>query len=130
MIPFFVLKISHHRMISHDKKKLWSHYEACIKRVEADTTGEAHCTGQYLDFWACIDKCVRYFPNKQTNISQLVKPFLSFSNFFIYSFFLSFSGCTQSVCITQVTYFFDNVIKNIYPKSFCPSINVSAMAMY
>lgn len=39
--------------------KHWAEYEACIKRVENDTTGEAHCTGQYLDFWACIDKCVR-----------------------------------------------------------------------
>jgi len=32
-------------------------YEACQKRIEDDTTGEAHCTGQYLDFWKCIDKC-------------------------------------------------------------------------
>lgn len=39
--------------------QFWSEYEACIGRVEKDTTGEAHCTGQYLDFWKCIDKCVR-----------------------------------------------------------------------
>jgi len=33
-------------------------YEACVGRVEKDTTGEAHCTGQYFDMWGCIDKCV------------------------------------------------------------------------
>lgn len=37
--------------------KFWGEYEACITRVEKDTTGEAHCSGQYLDFWKCIDKC-------------------------------------------------------------------------
>ena len=29
-----------------------------VRRVEKDTTGEAHCTGQYFDMWGCIDKCV------------------------------------------------------------------------
>ena len=33
-------------------------YDACVARVEKDTTGEAHCTGQYFDMWGCIDKCV------------------------------------------------------------------------
>ena len=33
-------------------------YEGCVGRVEKDTTGEAHCTGQYFDFWHCIDHCV------------------------------------------------------------------------
>jgi ubiquinol-cytochrome c reductase subunit 6 len=33
-------------------------YEGCVGRVEKDTTGEAHCTGQYFDMWGCIDKCV------------------------------------------------------------------------
>lgn len=37
--------------------KLWASYEACVARAKKDTTGEAHCTGQYLDFWKCIDKC-------------------------------------------------------------------------
>eukprot|EP00192_Tetraselmis_astigmatica_P022868 CAMPEP_0117663408 /NCGR_PEP_ID=MMETSP0804-20121206/8589_1 /TAXON_ID=1074897 /ORGANISM="Tetraselmis astigmatica, Strain CCMP880" /LENGTH=68 /DNA_ID=CAMNT_0005470409 /DNA_START=69 /DNA_END=275 /DNA_ORIENTATION=+ len=32
-------------------------YQACTERIEKDTTGEAHCTGQYFDYWACIDKC-------------------------------------------------------------------------
>ena len=26
-------------------------YEGCVGRVEKDTTGEAHCTGQYFDMW-------------------------------------------------------------------------------
>eukprot|EP00184_Porphyridium_aerugineum_P004610 CAMPEP_0184696510 /NCGR_PEP_ID=MMETSP0313-20130426/3773_1 /TAXON_ID=2792 /ORGANISM="Porphyridium aerugineum, Strain SAG 1380-2" /LENGTH=67 /DNA_ID=CAMNT_0027155141 /DNA_START=173 /DNA_END=376 /DNA_ORIENTATION=- len=32
-------------------------YEKCKERISKDTTGEAHCTGQYFDFWACVDKC-------------------------------------------------------------------------
>lgn len=37
----------------------WTDYEACIKRVAASGDEEAHCTGQYLDFWKCVDACVR-----------------------------------------------------------------------
>lgn len=33
-------------------------YEQCVKRVESDDTGHKHCTGQYFDYWSCIDKCV------------------------------------------------------------------------
>ncbi|XP_057830893.1 cytochrome b-c1 complex subunit 6-1, mitochondrial [Cryptomeria japonica] len=32
-------------------------YQACVKRIEADETGHKHCTGQYFDYWHCIDKC-------------------------------------------------------------------------
>jgi ubiquinol-cytochrome c reductase subunit 6 len=31
--------------------------QACAERVEKDTSGEAHCTGQYFDYWHCVDKC-------------------------------------------------------------------------
>ena len=37
--------------------RAWYEYEECVKRLEKDTSGEAHCTGQYLDFWHCIDHC-------------------------------------------------------------------------
>ncbi|OAY82374.1 Cytochrome b-c1 complex subunit 6 [Ananas comosus] len=30
---------------------------ACVKRVENDETGHKHCTGQYFDYWLCIDNC-------------------------------------------------------------------------
>ncbi|KAL9692000.1 hypothetical protein QQ045_012430 [Rhodiola kirilowii] len=33
-------------------------YQACVKRVESDETGHKHCTGQYFDYWSCVDKCV------------------------------------------------------------------------
>lgn len=33
-------------------------YQACAERIQSDETGEAHCTGQYFDYYACIDKCV------------------------------------------------------------------------
>eukprot|EP00240_Pyramimonas_obovata_P019041 CAMPEP_0118933272 /NCGR_PEP_ID=MMETSP1169-20130426/11860_1 /TAXON_ID=36882 /ORGANISM="Pyramimonas obovata, Strain CCMP722" /LENGTH=69 /DNA_ID=CAMNT_0006876011 /DNA_START=82 /DNA_END=291 /DNA_ORIENTATION=+ len=32
-------------------------YQACAERIESDETGEAHCTGQYFDYYSCIDKC-------------------------------------------------------------------------
>ncbi|MBA0619938.1 hypothetical protein Godav_005725 [Gossypium davidsonii] len=37
-------------------------YEACVKRIEGDESGHKHCTGQYFDYWACIDKCVSSLP--------------------------------------------------------------------
>jgi len=37
--------------------KFLMEYEACAERIKKDTTGEAHCTGQYFDYWTCIDKC-------------------------------------------------------------------------
>ncbi|KAJ3671401.1 hypothetical protein LUZ60_007480 [Juncus effusus] len=33
-------------------------YQACVKRVEKDETDHKHCTGQYFDYWFCVDKCV------------------------------------------------------------------------
>ncbi|RYQ82744.1 hypothetical protein Ahy_B10g101312 [Arachis hypogaea] len=33
-------------------------YQACVKRIQGDETGNKHCTGQYFDYWSCIDKCV------------------------------------------------------------------------
>ncbi|KAL4351906.1 hypothetical protein GQ457_06G026250 [Hibiscus cannabinus] len=33
-------------------------YEACIKRIQGDESGHKHCTGQYFDYWSCVDKCV------------------------------------------------------------------------
>ncbi|KAJ7540820.1 hypothetical protein O6H91_10G032400 [Diphasiastrum complanatum] len=36
--------------------KPWLAYQACVKRVEEDTSGHKHCTGQYFDYWGCIDK--------------------------------------------------------------------------
>ncbi|KAI4367460.1 hypothetical protein MLD38_023196 [Melastoma candidum] len=33
-------------------------YQACVKRIEGDDSGHKHCTGQYFDYWSCVDKCV------------------------------------------------------------------------
>ncbi|XP_014517607.1 cytochrome b-c1 complex subunit 6 [Vigna radiata var. radiata] len=33
-------------------------YQACIKRIHGDDSGQKHCTGQYFDYWFCVDKCV------------------------------------------------------------------------
>ncbi|KAL0697765.1 hypothetical protein Bca4012_053887 [Brassica carinata] len=32
-------------------------YQACVKRIQGDDSGQKHCTGQYFDYWQCIDKC-------------------------------------------------------------------------
>ncbi|TVU50979.1 hypothetical protein EJB05_02378, partial [Eragrostis curvula] len=41
-----------------DYECLSSNAQRCIKRVEKDETGQKHCTGQYFDYWSCVDKCV------------------------------------------------------------------------
>ncbi|KAM7250816.1 hypothetical protein ACFE04_022699 [Oxalis oulophora] len=33
-------------------------YQACVKRIQGDDSGHKHCTGQYFDYWKCVDKCV------------------------------------------------------------------------
>ncbi|EOY16703.1 PREDICTED: cytochrome b-c1 complex subunit 6 [Theobroma cacao] len=33
-------------------------YGECAKRVSGDESGSKHCTGQYFDYWTCVDKCV------------------------------------------------------------------------
>ncbi|KAG7563164.1 Ubiquinol-cytochrome C reductase hinge domain [Arabidopsis suecica] len=33
-------------------------YQACVKRIQDDESGHKHCTGQYFDYWHCVDKCV------------------------------------------------------------------------
>eukprot|EP00924_Labyrinthula_sp_SR-Ha-C_P000737 maker-scaffold_7-snap-gene-2.18-mRNA-1 protein AED:0.35 eAED:0.35 QI:159/1/1/1/1/1/3/121/68 len=35
----------------------WKEYEACAERVRKSNNPEAHCSGQYFDFYHCIDKC-------------------------------------------------------------------------
>ncbi|KAG8364090.1 hypothetical protein BUALT_Bualt19G0090500 [Buddleja alternifolia] len=30
----------------------------CAKRIQDDDSGHKHCTGQYFDYWRCVDKCV------------------------------------------------------------------------
>lgn len=32
--------------------------QACVKRIQGDESGHKHCTGQYFDYWSCVDKCV------------------------------------------------------------------------
>jgi len=33
----------------------WKKYEECAARVQAK--GEGHCSGQYFEFYHCIDHC-------------------------------------------------------------------------
>ncbi|XP_018681341.1 cytochrome b-c1 complex subunit 6-1, mitochondrial-like isoform X1 [Musa acuminata AAA Group] len=32
--------------------------QACVERIKGDETGHKHCTGQYFDYWKCVDDCV------------------------------------------------------------------------
>ncbi|KAM0909833.1 hypothetical protein ACQ4PT_014557 [Festuca glaucescens] len=34
----------------------WYLYKDCVKRIADDETGHKHCTGQYFDYWKCVDK--------------------------------------------------------------------------
>ncbi|KAI5654420.1 hypothetical protein M9H77_31607 [Catharanthus roseus] len=47
-IPFFSENAN---LQDHDSK-------ACARRIDSDNSGEKHCTGQYFDYWSCVDKCV------------------------------------------------------------------------
>lgn len=39
--------------------EMLSYAQACAERVkEDDKKGTAHCSGQYFDFWKCVDHCV------------------------------------------------------------------------
>ncbi|KAF9601272.1 hypothetical protein IFM89_018382 [Coptis chinensis] len=38
--------------------KILREYEACVKRIEGDESGHKHCTGQYFDYWSCVDTIV------------------------------------------------------------------------
>jgi ubiquinol-cytochrome c reductase subunit 6 len=38
--------------------KKWAEYEACTQRIKNDTTGEAQCSGQYFEYWHCVDALV------------------------------------------------------------------------
>ncbi|URE02986.1 hypothetical protein MUK42_22639, partial [Musa troglodytarum] len=33
-------------------------YQLCVERIKEDETGHKHCTGQYFDYWKCVDNCV------------------------------------------------------------------------
>ncbi|XP_020244450.1 cytochrome b-c1 complex subunit 6-like [Asparagus officinalis] len=33
-------------------------YQACVERIKDDESGNKHCTGQYFDYWLCVDSCV------------------------------------------------------------------------
>ncbi|KAI3993023.1 hypothetical protein MKX01_009766 [Papaver californicum] len=33
-------------------------YRECVTRIKDDDSGQKHCTGQYFDYWFCVDKCV------------------------------------------------------------------------
>ena len=49
--------------------------QACVKRVEDDETGTKHCTGQFFDYWGCVDKCVSLYlisPTSKCVLSQMI----------------------------------------------------------
>ena len=40
---------------SHRCHHQWEDYERCAKRIEAK--GEGECSGWYMDYLTCVDKC-------------------------------------------------------------------------
>lgn len=49
----------------------YNNVQGCVKRVQADETGHKHCTGQYFDYWQCVDKCVSLFSSTFPFISWI-----------------------------------------------------------
>ncbi|KAL2513706.1 Cytochrome [Forsythia ovata] len=45
-------------------------YQACAKRIQGDETGHKHCTGQYFDYWRCVDKCGKVPKAKPSHLCQ------------------------------------------------------------
>jgi len=67
-----IARLCSHEAIANMHKHLWHACliaalapqpgaQACVERIQGDTTGQAHCSGQYFDFWHCVDHCVSPF---------------------------------------------------------------------
>lgn len=89
----------------------WSAYEACIARVKNDKTGEAHCSGQYLDFWKCIDKCVSFISllgksdRLESTISFILLNLLGVLTqaiFRVCCVLLFSTGCSEVICYPEM----------------------------
>ena len=65
--------------------------QACVKRVEGDDSGHKHCTGQYFDYWFCVDKCVS-FPFHFLMLSWIIIGLVHIQNYDI----LEYAGCTKA----------------------------------
>lgn len=70
-------------------------YDECAKRVEQDSSGEAHCTGQFFDLQRCIDQCVR-----PTVLCSFAGPAPSESTGALFPS----AGCPEAVQARQVTF--------------------------
>uniref|UniRef100_A0A6N2LN36 Complex III subunit VI n=1 Tax=Salix viminalis TaxID=40686 RepID=A0A6N2LN36_SALVM len=69
-------------------------YQACVKRIQDDESGHKHCTGQYFDYWSCVDKCVSSL--------SLFKVHLDFGSGHQLNLAFSNAGCTKAVFKTEV----------------------------
>ncbi|KAL0357115.1 UNVERIFIED_CONTAM: Cytochrome b-c1 complex subunit [Sesamum calycinum] len=54
-------------------------YLACAKRIQGDESGHKHCTGQYFDYWRCVDKCVATKLFSYLNLLAVVSPRMQIS---------------------------------------------------
>ncbi|KFK43768.1 hypothetical protein AALP_AA1G170400 [Arabis alpina] len=69
--------------------------QACVKRIQGDDSGHKHCTGQYFDYWHCIDKCV-----SSSSMLCFSHVLLQFGTEMILDF--GSSGCTKAICKTEM----------------------------
>lgn len=67
--------------------------QACVKRIQGDDSGHKHCTGQYFDYWQCIDKCVS---------TCWIRALLFTIWYWDHNWILESSGCTQALYKTQM----------------------------
>lgn len=72
--------------------------QACVKRIHGDDSGQKHCTGQYFDYWYCVDKCV------SINVQFENKHWASSFAFVFPDKLKSWNaGCTKAIRQTEVT---------------------------
>ncbi|CAI5490379.1 unnamed protein product, partial [Closterium sp. Naga37s-1] len=87
-------------------------YEACVKRIEGDETGEKHCTGQYFDYWACIDKCRRKWIAEQMHgvqdkrLTEIEKEFQKEQEYFKQTALLSKQQKAKAEAMQSVSFLY------------------------
>ncbi|PIA59488.1 hypothetical protein AQUCO_00400400v1 [Aquilegia coerulea] len=89
-------------------------YQACVKRIQGDEGGHKHCTGQYFDYWSCVDKCCTKAVYEVEVIKMEISSICRACS--LYSYFASnilmFRFCTQYGQILTITYCSDRTPKN------------------
>ena len=72
-----------------------------MKRISGDDTGSKHCTGQYFDYLACVDKCVNCLILLLTMLLFWLL-FLLICNFEFGSM-VNAASCPKAICKAEIS---------------------------